>query len=172
MTAEMSCGRDVMTAEQLAGLIAGGLGPGAASEISDIGGLTVTADVPPLRWLEALTFARDELGCDFFDWLSAVDEFPDGFAIVVHVYSLAGGHHLLIRTRVGRDAARLPTATLVYRGASWHERETAEMFGVRFHGHPDPFPLPLPDGFEGHPLRNCVPGARVAQPCQIPPGGK
>ncbi|HZP51562.1 NADH-quinone oxidoreductase subunit C, partial [Actinocrinis sp.] len=40
-----------------------------------------------------------------------------------------------------------------YRGANWHERETFEMFGVVFTGHPDLKPLLLPDGFEGHPLR-------------------
>jgi len=162
-----------VTAEQLAGLIAARFGSGAVSEIS-AGGAghegTLTSDVPPRDWLGALTFARDELGCDFFDWLSAVDELADGFAVLVHVYSLAGHHHLLIRTRIGRDAAHLPTATPIYPGAAWHERETAEMFGVVFDGHPDPSPLLLPDGFEGHPLRKeFVLAARVAKPW---PGGK
>jgi NADH-quinone oxidoreductase subunit H len=41
----------------------------------------------------------------------------------------------------------------VFAGASWHERETAEMFGIDFAGHPHLVPLLLPDGFEGHPLR-------------------
>ncbi len=139
-----------MTAEELAGLVAGHLGPGAVSEISDAGGLSVTADVPPLGWLGALTFARDELGCDMFDWLSAVDELSDGFAIVAHVFARGQAHHLLIRTRVGPDAPHLPTATPVYRAAAGYERQATRTFGVRFDGHPDRAALLLPDGFEDH----------------------
>ena len=62
----------------------------------------LTVDVPPEQWVEALTFARDELGCGFFDWLTAVDELEEGFGIVAHVYSLREGAHLLVRTRVPR----------------------------------------------------------------------
>ena len=62
------------------------------------------------------------------------------------------------------------TATEVYRGANWHERETHEMFGMIFDGHPNLMPLLLPDGFEGHPLRKeFVLAARVAKPW---PGAK
>lgn len=50
----------------------------------------VTVDVPPSRWVDALTFARDNLGCAFFDWLSAVDELDEGFSVVAHVYSTRG----------------------------------------------------------------------------------
>jgi NADH-quinone oxidoreductase subunit C len=124
----------------------------------------LTVDVPPGSWVAALTFARDELGCGFFDWLTGVDELEEGFGVVAHVYSLEAGHHLLIRTRVPRENPLLPTATAVYRGANWHERETFEMFGIVFAGHPDLKPLLLPDGFEGHPLRkDFVLAARVAK---------
>ncbi|WP_312874992.1 NADH-quinone oxidoreductase subunit C [Actinomadura litoris] len=132
------------------------------------GGLAV--GVPPEHWVAALAFARDELSCGFFDWLTGVDELEDGFAVVVHVYSLERRHHLLVRTRVPRAEPVLPTATGVYRGAAWHERETFEMFGVRFEGHPHLVPLLLPDGFEGNPLRKeFVLAARVAKPW---PGAK
>ncbi|WP_230421272.1 NADH-quinone oxidoreductase subunit C [Actinomadura soli] len=126
------------------------------------GGLAV--GVPHEHWLDALTFARDDLSCGFFDWLTGVDELDEGFAVVVHVYSLERRHHLLVRTRVSKSAPVLPTATGVYRGAEWHERETSEMFGVLFEGHPNLVPLLLPDGFEGHPLRkDFVLAARVAK---------
>ncbi|GAA2456832.1 hypothetical protein GCM10010191_90390 [Actinomadura vinacea] len=126
------------------------------------GGLAV--GVPSDLWLEALAFARDDLSCGFFDWLTGVDELDEGFAVVVHLYSLERRHHLLIRTRVPRAEPVLPTATGVYRGANWHERETFEMFGVVFEGHPNLEPLLLPDGFEGHPLRKeFVLAARVAK---------
>ncbi len=125
---------------------------------------TITVLVPGERWLEALTFARDELGCTFFDWLTAVDELSDGFLIVAHVYAIAGGHHLLLRVRVPRDAPTAPSAVEVFAGANWHERETHEMFGVEFEGHPNLTPLLLPEGFEGHPLRKeFVLAARAAK---------
>ncbi|GLZ06461.1 hypothetical protein Acsp03_39270 [Actinomadura sp. NBRC 104412] len=151
----------VPTAEALAEAWRKRFGDDVSSE-ETFGGLAV--GVPPEVWLDALAFARDELSCGFFDWLTGVDELEDGFAIVVHVYSLERRHHLLVRTRVPRDEPRLPSATGLYRGAAWHERETFEMFGVVFEGHPDLKPLLLPDGFEGHPLRkDFVLAARVAK---------
>jgi hypothetical protein len=65
---------------------------------------------------------------------------------------------------VPADDARLPSLVGVYAGASWHERETHEMFGVQFDGHPNLVKLLLPDEFEGHPLRkDFVLAARVAK---------
>ena len=127
-------------------------------------GETVTMDVPRQGWLAALAFARDVAGCDFFDWLTAVDELDQGFAVVVHLYCIEDGQHMLVRTLVPRGDPVLPTATDLFRGAGWAERETHEMFGVVFDGHPGLAPLLLPDGFEGHPLRKDFPlAARAAQ---------
>jgi len=156
-----------MTPAEMHARLGARFGERAAAEVT-FGELT--ADVPAELWIPALTWARDELGCSYFDWLTAVDELDEGFAVVAHVWSLAEHHHLLLRTRVPRQEPRLPTATGVYRGASWHEREMAEMFGIGFAGHPDPRPLLLPDGFEGRPLRKeFVLAARVARPW---PGAK
>lgn len=150
-----------MTPEEIAARVAAGLPAATGCEPDHLGSLL---HVRPEHWLPALSFARDTLDCDFFDWLTAVDERDDGFAVVMHLYSLAGRHHLLVRTLLPRAEPRLPTATGLYRGAAWHERETHEMFGVVFEGHPDPAPLLLPDGFEGHPLRkDFVLAARAAQ---------
>jgi len=130
----------------------------------------LTVDVPARHWTAALAFARDELDCRFFDWLSAVDELDEGFSVVAHLWSVLDRHRLLVRTRVPRDDPRLSTATGVFAGASWHERETHEMFGIVFDGHPGLVPLLLPDGFEGHPLRKeFVLAARAAKPW---PGAK
>ncbi|MGW5676743.1 NADH-quinone oxidoreductase subunit C [Streptomyces sp. NPDC003860] len=135
----------------------------------------LTVNVPAGSWIAALETARDELGCTYFDWLSAVDEPGTGFRVCAHVVSVgaeagggAGGavrvRRLLLRTTVPHDAPVLPTAVHVYAGAEWHERETHEMFGVTFTGHPHPAPLLLPEGFEGHPLRkDFVLAARVAK---------
>ncbi|MGW3556827.1 NADH-quinone oxidoreductase subunit C [Streptomyces sp. NPDC000963] len=132
----------------------------------------LTVDVPPASWTTALTTARDALGCTYFDWLSAVDEPGTGIRVCAHVVALGGGgageggspRRLLVRTTVPHSAPVLPTAVEVYAGAGWHERETHEMFGVDFTGHPHLVPLLLPENFEGHPLRkDFVLAARVAK---------
>ncbi|MFD7508662.1 NADH-quinone oxidoreductase subunit C, partial [Streptomyces sp. NPDC059853] len=137
---------------------------GADAVVSEAYGLR-TVDVPAERWLAALRTARDELGCTFFDWLSAVDEGADGFRVCAHVVALgAPPRGLLLRTLLPREAPSLRSATGVYAGAAWHERETREMFGVDFPGHPGLEPLLLPESFEGHPLRkDFVLAARVAK---------
>ncbi|MEU2724596.1 NADH-quinone oxidoreductase subunit C [Streptomyces smyrnaeus] len=140
-------------------------GEGATAE--DAFGL-LTVDVAADSWIPALTAARDELGCTYFDWLSAVDEPGTGIRICAHLVALPGAdtgvRRLVLRTTVPHEAPALPTATGVYAGAAWHERETHEMFGVDFPGHPHLLPLLLPDSFEGHPLRkDFVLAARVAK---------
>ena len=147
--------------EAAAERLAAHVGEGAA--VSDAYGLA-TVDVPAAAWVSALTHARDELGFTFFDWLSAVDELTDGFRIVTHLVNLTRYQKVLIRTLVPREQPSLATATGVFAGASWHERETFEMFGVGFEGHPHLVPLLLPDGFEGNPLRKeFVLAARAAK---------
>ncbi|MFP3992519.1 NADH-quinone oxidoreductase subunit C, partial [Streptomyces sp. E11-3] len=124
----------------------------------------LTVDVPAASWTTALLTARTELGCSFFDWLSAVDEPDTGFRVSAHVVALHPVRRLLLRTTVPHSAPVLASAVEVYAGAAWHERETHEMFGVDFEGHPGLTPLLLPDGFEGHPLRkDFVLAARVAK---------
>jgi NADH-quinone oxidoreductase subunit C len=143
----------------------------------------LTVDVPADRWVEAVTLARDGLGCTFFDWLSAVDELEDGFRIVCHVaarpdprrraHRPGGVEHLLVRTLVAREPAVVASLAEVYAGARWHERETHEMFGIDFTQDGAVLALEtllLPDEFEGHPLRKeFVLASRVAKPW---PGAK
>lgn len=131
-----------------------------------------TVDVPSTSWRAALSMARDDdqLACDYFDWLSAIDELPEGFTVVAHLWSIGHKHGILVRTRVPREAPEVPSVVEVFPGAAWHERETYEMFGVAFAGHPDLRPLLLPPQFEGHPLRKeFVLASRVAKPW---PGAK
>ncbi|MFI9099901.1 NADH-quinone oxidoreductase subunit C [Streptomyces fildesensis] len=151
--------------------------PGGAAEIFGAEATAVeafgllTVDVPVGSWIAALEIARDKLGCTYFDWLSAVDEAAAGFRVCAHLVSLPGAaadgrmvRRLLVRTTVPHSAAVLPTAVDVFAGAGWHERETHEMFGIDFTGHPHLVPLLLPDEFEGHPLRkDFVLAARVAK---------
>jgi NADH-quinone oxidoreductase subunit C len=123
-------------------------------------------DVPAARWWSAVEAARDPgaLGCDFFDWLSAVDELADGLRVVAHLWSTRRRHGLLLRALIPRDNPVIESVVELFPGAAWHERETHEMFGISFTRHPDLRPLLLPPGFEGNPLRKeFVLASRVAK---------
>jgi NADH-quinone oxidoreductase subunit C len=144
-----------------------------------------TADVDRGRWVASVRAARDGLDASFFDVLLGVDLLDDGFEVVVRLWSPAGRHAVHLRTRCPRDDARVPSLAGVFPGAAWHERETAEMLGIGFDGHPGLEPLLLPTGFAGHPLRKefvlarrqetawpgaVEPGESTPTPRRLPPG--
>ena len=159
-----------MTPAELSAAVIAAIGTGEASESGGGRWARATVDVPPDRWADALQAARDTLSCDFFDWLSAVDELPGGFTIVAHVWSTARRHGLLLRTPLPRENPSVASVVPLYPGAAWHERETHEMFGIAFEGPLELVPLLLPPEFEGHPLRKeFVLASRVAKPW---PGAK
>jgi NADH-quinone oxidoreductase subunit C len=159
---------DEVGARTLAALAEAGVADAGASVSGGDAHARATVDVPDSAWHIAALAARDQLGLDFFDWLSAVDELDEGFAIVMHLWSTAARFGLLLRTRIPREAPQLQSIVDVYSGAAWHERETSEMFGVGF---PDQLPhLLLAPEFEGHPLRkDFILASRVAKPW---PGAK
>lgn len=101
-------------------------------------------------WHDTLAELRDD-GYSYFDWLSAVDEQPEGFRVVAHLLRPHPWDHVLVATLLDRESPTVASVSDVYAGASWHERETHEMFGIDFGAELDP--LLLPDGFEGNPLR-------------------
>jgi NADH-quinone oxidoreductase subunit C len=125
-------------------------------DAQDVHGHAV-ATVKPGRYQEIARFLRDDpvLGFDYFDFLAGVDYTPKGggFQVVTQLYSTANNHH--VRLKVDCDAAEphCPTLSDVWRGANWHEREAAELFGIVFDGHPHLVKLLLPEQFEGNPLR-------------------
>ncbi|WP_431942573.1 NADH-quinone oxidoreductase subunit C [Micromonospora marina] len=163
-----------MTPEEVGRRVVALLAPveATASVSGGQGYARATVDVPPASWADAVRAARDddELGLDFLDWLSAVDELADGFDVVLHLWSVRHRHGLLLRTRVPRDTPVVASVVGLFPGAAWHERETHEMFGIDFAGHGELRPLLLPPEFEGHPLRKeFVLASRVAKPW---PGAK
>jgi len=116
-------------------------------------GATLTVAVPRERWLELARFARGELGCLYFNWLSAVDWKEQGFEVLCRVENLEAGLVLMLRTRLGAAETRCASVTSVWKGADWMERECYDMFGVVFEGHPDLRRILLSEDWEGHPLR-------------------
>jgi len=118
-----------------------------------VDGAVVTAVVPVERWPEVAEFAKHELRCRYFNWLSAVDWKADGLEVICRLENLDAGLVLVMKTRLGSGQTRCPTLTGLYRGADWMERECYDMFGVVFENHPDLRRILLPQDWEGHPLR-------------------
>ena len=118
----------------------------------------LTIVVEPDAWVDAVRLCKEDpaLAMRFWEFLDAVDAGEDGFDVIVHVYSVEHRHDITIRTRAsgGREKPSLPSLTSVFRGANWSERETYDMFGIEFEGHPNLRPRILTiENFEGWPLR-------------------
>jgi len=120
--------------------------------------LTVTARLPDL--IKVATFLRDDPACQFISILdvTAVDwpSREQRFDVVYHFLSPRLNQR--IRLKVETDETT-PVASLinVFRGADWFERETYDLYGVLFTGHPDMWRILTDYGFEGHPLRKDFP---------------
>jgi NADH-quinone oxidoreductase subunit C len=121
-----------------------------------------TREVGREQW-QAQAQALRKDGYAFFDALTAVDLEADGFEVVLRVWDVARRTGVIVRTRCPREDARVPSLVDVYAGARWHERVTAEMFGIAFDGH-ETAPLLLPADFGAHPMRkDFVLAARAAK---------
>ena len=122
------------------------------------GELTVGVEVSEL--IATLIFLRDDAQCQFISLIdiSGVD-YPsraERFDVVYHL--LSPHQNLRIRVKVATDEdTPVPSATPVYLGADWYERETYDLYGVLFSGHPDLRRILTDYGFEGHPLRKDFP---------------
>src|SRR5262245_59130945 len=105
-------------------------------------------------------FLRDEpeLRFDYLSNLSGVHwpERPKPFEVVYHLFSLTKRHRINLKLDVG-EGEQPPTACTVWPTANWHEREVFDLFGIRFHGHPDMTRILMTDEWVGHPLRKDYP---------------
>lgn len=89
------------------------------------------------------------------DAVTGVDWLKDGQFEVIYDYNYTGGElfRVVIRARIDRETPDIPTITEVFSGANWHERETWDLFGINFIGHPQLERFLLPDDCDFHPLR-------------------
>jgi NADH-quinone oxidoreductase subunit C len=145
-------------------------------------------------WRAAGVAVRDVLGCEYFCFLSGLDWMPSPYGkgeddpteppperstetkpgvtggdtrFQVFARVIDPHHHvgLTLKVDVPDDTMTVESWSDVYAGANWHERETWEMYGISFAGHPDLRHMYLPSAFEGHPLRKDFPLlARMVKP--------
>lgn len=122
----------------------------------------VTAFVPRLHIVEVCAALRSGPDAQF-DFLAdlcgsdrGVEEEPR-FEVNYHLFSTSKHHRLRLKVLLDESNVHVPTVTGVWRTANWHERETFDLFGIVFDGHPDLRRILLPDDWQGHALRKDFP---------------
>lgn len=161
-------------------------------------GVDITVRVTSEAWATTAEFLKDEMGFEYFNFLSAIDWLPSPFGrdmdsqvdlaldpaaepaepaepaetevmeqglaggdtrfqVLARVNDVAGHRAITLKADVDDAAMSMPSWVPVYAGANWHERETWEMFGIEFVGHPGLRHIYLPGAFEGNPLRKDYP---------------
>ncbi len=115
-------------------------------------GNVISVVLPLAQWLSFAQFAKDDLGCHYFSFMSAVDWQEEGLEVVAWVDNVEAPFSVLMKSRLGVGATTCASLVSVYRGANWMERECFDMFGIHFEGHPDVRRILLPDDWSGHPL--------------------
>jgi len=127
-------------------------------------------DETPTLWVDRehakslLRYFRDEVkpAYEMLYDITAIDERqrvnrqgqPDSeFTVVYHLMSFAGCAEIRIKVPLKDDDLRLPTIIDVWPNANWYERETWDMFGILFDGHPNLYRIVLPPTWKGHALR-------------------
>ena len=144
--------------EKLGKMIASALGGAVTAHQVSLGELTITTTARDLA--KVVTFLRDDERCQFVSFIdvTAVD-WPareNRFDVVYHF--LSPRKNARIRVKVETDEATpVPSVVEVFPGADWFERETYDLYGVIFVGHPDMRRLLTDYGFDGHPLRKDFP---------------
>ena len=137
------------------------LHPEWASEVINALGET-TIVVPRQEIVAVCQFLKANAGLEF-DFLADLCGFDRGpeeeprFEINYHLFSTRRHHRLRLKVLLHEEDVHVPTVTGVWRTANWHERETYDLFGVIFDGHPDLRRILLPDDWQGYALRKDFP---------------
>jgi NADH-quinone oxidoreductase subunit C len=134
------------------------LGAKVADATIAYGELTLTVESADI--IDVLTFLRDDAQCQFVSFIDISGaDYPARerrFDVLYHL--LSPRQNLRIRVKVQTDEdTPVPSATVVYAGAEWFEREVFDLYGVLFSGHPELRRILTDYGFEGHPLRKDFP---------------
>lgn len=122
----------------------------------------VTAVVSPPHIVDVCTALKSDVDGKF-DFLAdicgadrGVEEEPR-FEVNYHLFSTTRHHRLRLKVLLSETNVHVPTVTGVWRTANWHERETFDLFGIVFDGHPDLRRILLPDDWQGYSLRKDFP---------------
>ncbi len=106
-----------------------------------------------IRDIASFISSDPDLKFDYLMSLSGMD-FNDGnLGVVYHLFSMEKRHRIVLKAKLPKGEAQIPSVESIWKSANWHEREAFDLFGIVFQGHPDLRRILLPDDWEGHPLR-------------------
>jgi NADH-quinone oxidoreductase subunit C len=109
--------------------------------------------------IRAACLTLQDAGYNFFEDLTAVDWHPAAprFQLSYHLLSHQFKERIRLRVMLDESDPSLDSITPVWPAANFYEREVFDLFGIRFHEHPDLRRIMMPDDWEGHPLRKDYP---------------
>jgi NADH-quinone oxidoreductase subunit C len=90
------------------------------------------------------------------------------FTVVYHIYSMKNKYRLRIKADVDAGDLKIDTVTHIWPSANWYERETFDMYGIHFSGHPDLRRMYMPEEFEYYPLRKEFPVMGIPGSLSLP----
>ena len=104
-------------------------------------------------------FCHDEFSFDYLLDITSMDNFGEEprFEIVYHLYSMPYGVHVRLKLKISEDVGTVDTVSDIWPTANWHERETYDMMGIKFNGHPDLRRILMWEGYPYFPLRKDFP---------------
>ncbi len=167
-----------MLPENLRGLDAAGPGAVAAAvaaavEAFDADAITagkfdrneLTLEIAPSKIVSVCGFLKYDQSFVRLSTVTGVDRYPaePRFEVVYHLHSIERNQRLRLKCRLPGADPVIESVTSVWRSANWYERETFDLFGIRFINHPDLRRIMMPDDWDGHPLRKDYPitGSRI-----------
>ena len=146
------------TLQELGELKARRLGSAVTGFKVEYGELTVEAEAAEI--IRVLEFLRDDKDCNFVCFIDICGvDYPDRekrFDVVYHLLSPYRNRRIRVKVMTDEDTA-VPSVIPVFPAANWYERETFDLYGVLFSGHPDLRRILTDYGFAGHPLRKDFP---------------
>lgn len=101
---------------------------------------------------DVFAWLKNQKGYNYLLSISGVEK-PDCFEVVYHIGTLEKNEIVVLKVRVSKDNPEVPSLVDIFPSANLFERETFDMFGIIFRGHPNLKRLLLPEDWEGYPLR-------------------
>ncbi len=93
-----------------------------------------------------------EMGFNHLSVVTGID-YVDRFEVIYNFFSYGKKENLVLKIVLDHESPEVESLTSLWKGADWLERETYDLVGVRFTGHPNLTRILLPEGWKGHPLR-------------------